>query len=138
MEEKIMNIIKAMDDSEIVSLWNEYCYASNRYDDEIFDDYTLEEMINNSNEGGLYWVNRFYFGSDDYSENGSANPNRNYFQFDGYGNINSFDYVYNNYTNEFSYIYPEEMIDYMIENKESFGNDEIDEVLEATEEAEEA
>jgi len=134
MEEKIMEIIKALDDSEIVSLWNEYCYAANRYDDEIFDSYALEEMIDNSNEGGLYWVSRFFYGSDDYSTEGSANPNRDFFQFDGYGNLKSFDYVYNNFKDEFSYVYPEEMIDYMIENKESFGNDEIEEVFEEVEE----
>lgn len=134
MEKKIREIITALDDSEIITLWNEYCYASNRYDDEIFDDYQLEEMINNSNEGGLYWVNRFFFGSDDYSTEGSANPNRSYFRFDGYGNIESFDYVYNNYTDTFNHVYEDELIDYMIENSESFGNDEIAEILEGTEE----
>ena len=137
MEEKIMEIIRGLETSDIVTLWNEYCYAANRYDDEIFDAYALEEMIDNSNEGGLYWVNRFFFGSDDYSEDGSANPNRDYFQFDGYGNLRSFDYVYNDYTKEFSYVYPEEMIDYMIENEESFANDEIEAVFDEYKETEE-
>lgn len=126
-----MDIIKAMDDSEIISLWNEYCYEINNYDNEILDDYRMEELIESSNENGLYWANRFYFGSDDFSENGSANPNRNYFQFNGYGNIVSFDYVYNKYTGEFYHVYPEEMVDYMVENMESFGNDDIAEILEA-------
>lgn len=134
MTEKIMEIIKALDDSEIVSLWNEYCYATNNYDDEILTDYALEELIENSNESGLYWVNRFFFGSDDYSTDGSANPNRSFFQFNGYGNIRSFDYVYNNFSGEFHYVDAEEMIDYMIENKESFGNDEIEEIFEESEE----
>lgn len=131
MEEKIMEIIKAMDDCDIVRLWNEYCYATNNYDDEIFDGYAIEELIENSNEGATYWINRFFYGSDDYNENSGANPNRDYFQFNGYGNIVSFDYIYNSYSGKFSHIDETDLVDYIIENKESFGNDEIEEILAA-------
>ena len=138
MEEKILNIFKEMDDDEIVSIWNEYCYECNMYDDEILDYDRMEELIENSNEGGLYWINRFFYGSDDYSSEGSANPNRNYFSFNGYGNIESFDYIYNSYSGEFNHIDIDALIDYIIENKESFNNDDIQEILDDTEESEEA
>jgi hypothetical protein len=138
MEEKILNIFKEMDDDEIVSIWNEYCYETNNYDDEILDYDRMEELIENSNESGLYWINRFFYGSDDYSSEGSANPNRNYFSFNGYGNIESFDYIYNSYSGEFNHIDIDALIDYIIENNESFSNDDIQEILDESEESEEA
>lgn len=138
MEEKILNIFKEMDDDEIVSIWNEYCYETNNYDDEILDYDRMKELIENSNKGGLYWINRFFYGSDDYSSEGSANPNRNYFSFNGYGNIVSFDYIYNSYSGEFNHIDIDALIDYIIENNESFNNDDIQEILEESEESEEA
>lgn len=138
MEEKILNIFRNMDDDEIVSIWNEYVYETNNYDDEILDYDRMEELIENSNEGGLYWVNRFFYGSDDYSSEGSANPNRNYFSFNGYGNIESFDYIYNSYSGDFNHIDIDALIDYIIENNESFNNDDIQEILEESEESEEA
>ena len=133
MKEKILEVIKEMEDGDIISLWNEYCYDANRYDDEIIDAYKLEELIENSNDA-MNWLNRFYFGYDDYNKEGSANPNRNYFTFNGYGNIISFDYIYNSYKEEFSYIFIDDLIDYIIENENAFGVDEIEEILEESEE----
>lgn len=133
MKNKILNAIKAMDDSEIIRLWNEFVYDTNRYDDEILDAYQLEEWLSNSNGDTISILNRFYFGSDDMNPEGSANPNRNYFTFNGYGNIISFDYIYNEYTNEFYHIDIDDLVNYIIENNESFYNDEISEILEAIE-----
>lgn len=132
MKEKILEVIKGMEDSDIVQLWNEYCQDANRYDDEIMDAYTMEEWITNSNDV-MNILNRFYFGSDEEREGTSANPNRDYFTFNGYGNIISFDYIYNSYTEEFSYIFVDELIDYIIENENAFGVDEIAEILEEIE-----
>lgn len=139
LKERIRTALTEMDDSEIVNIWNEYCYTTNNFDDEIFNDCALEEMINNSQDGALYWVNRFFYGSDDYSKDGSANPNRNYFQFNGYGNIQSFDYIYNNYSDTFSYIDVDSLIDYIIDNNDSLYCDDIQEILDdfETEETEE-
>lgn len=140
--EMILSVIEEMDDDAIVCLWNEFCCDSDRYDDEILTSDSLEELIENSNEGGLYWVNRFFYGSDAYGE-GSANPNRNYFTFNGYGNINSFDYVYNKFAKElgkgdgFNNIDVEELIDYIIENNNDFGNDDIRAILDEEETEEE-
>ena len=130
--ERIMDVLKEMDDSELVSVWNEYCYATNRYDDEILDAYSMEEWIENA-EDKISLLNRFYFGHDDMDENGSANPNRNYFTFNGYGNVISFDYIYNSYTNEFNYIYVNDLIDYIIENEDSLCNDDIQDILDDAE-----
>lgn len=79
----------------------------------------------------LDWLNRFYYGSDEYStDEGSANPNRNYFTFNAYGNVISFDYIYNSYTKEFNHMDIDELIDYIIENDDSLFNDDIQEILE--------
>lgn len=126
--ERIMDVLKEMNDSELVSVWNEYCYATNRYDDEILDAYRLEEWVNNSGDT-MNILNRFYFGYDDYDKNGSANPNRNYFTFNGYGNIISFDYIYNSSSNEFDYIDVNDLVDYIIENEDSLYNDDIQDIL---------
>ena len=128
-------LFKEMNESELISVWNEYCYATNRYDDEIMDSYQLEEWANNSDDV-IGILNRFYFGSDEERENTSANPNRDYFTFNGYGNIISFDYIYNQFTDEFSYIDVDDLAEYILENEEAFYNDDVQEILD-TEESEE-
>jgi hypothetical protein len=136
-EKEIREILTKIDESELVSIWNDFCMNDNRYDDEIMDYCTLEEYISNAGDDTMQWLNRFYFGSDDYSdESGSANPNRNYFTFNGYGNIISFDYLYNEYTDKFNYIDDELLIDYIIDNQESFSNDDIQEIIDALEDIE--
>lgn len=135
MEKRILEVIKEMQDSEIVTLWNEYCYATNHYDDEIMDQYRLEEYLSGcSTEDTISLLNRFYFGHDENNENSSANPNRNYFTFNGYGNIISFDYIYNQYTDEFYNIYIDDLIEYIISNQDALYNDEIQEIIDSIEE----
>ena len=141
--ERILNVIEEMEDNDIVNLWNEYVWEVGNYDDEIFDYDRLEELIENSSESGMYWANRFFFGSDQFDEKGSANPNRNFFVFDGYGNIESFDYVYNKYAKEmgrgdgFYNVDVEDLINYILENEEDFGYSEIKDILEDEEDEEE-
>ena len=133
LNEKIIETIKGMDDGEIIRIWNEYCREANRYDDEIMDAYEMEEWVNNTGDK-MSLLNRFYFGSDDYNKEGSANPNRNYFCFNGYGNIISFDCIYNEYTDEFYHMDANELADYIEENRESFYNDELEELFDELEE----
>jgi len=130
MNERLLELFENMEDNEIVSVWNEYCYETNNYDDEILNYDRLEELIRcDSQNDAFYWINRFFYGSDDYNEEGGANPNRDYFKFNAYGNIISFDYIYNSYSKEFSHIDIDELINYIIENQESFYNDDIQEIL---------
>lgn len=126
-KERIINLFKGMNDGEVISVWNEYCYSSNNYDDVIMDSSALEETL--QGQDVFYIANRFFFGSDDYNEQGGANPNRDYFVFNGYGNIVSFDYIYNEYSDKFNHIDIDDLIDYIIENEEAFYNDEIQEIL---------
>lgn len=127
MNEKILNVFKAMEDEEIRVIWNEYCYATNSYDDEILDAYAFEEWA--GNEDTMNVLNRMYFGHDEEGTNSSANPNRNYFCFNGYANVISFDYIYNEYSEKFYNMDIDALIDYIVENNESFNNDDIEEIL---------
>lgn len=120
----LINLFKEMNESDLISVWNEYCREVNLYDDEIMDAYELEEWVNNSSDA-MNILNRFYFGSDEEREGTSANPNRNYFAFNGYGNIISFDYIYNQYSDKFYYIDVDDLADYIIKNENAFYNDDI-------------
>ena len=128
LKERIIDLFKEMNDGEVISVWNEYCRKVNKFDDEIMDAYELEEWANNSGDT-MNILNRFFFGSDEEREGTSANPNRNYFTFNGYGNIISFDYIYNQFTDEFYYVDADELAEYIAENEEAFYNDEIQELL---------
>ena len=89
------------------------------------DEYQIEEWASDSGDV-MNILNRFYFGSDDERPGSSANPNRNYFTFNGYGNIISFDYIYNQFTDEFYHIFEDDLIDYMIKESRHFDNSEIE------------
>ena len=133
--EVLKDIFRNMDDDDIVSVWNEYCYNTDNYDDEILSWERLEEyMQEGCKDDPFYWINRFYYGSDDYGNEGGANPNRNYYSFNGYGNLNSFDYIYNQYTDTFNHMDIDDLIDYIIENNEDFCNSDISDFLEECEE----
>jgi hypothetical protein len=75
IKENILN----MSYSEIVTLHNEYCRNMSYYDDEIFenDPYIINEIFSDSFKA-LQCM--FY---------GKYNPNHDFFQFDGYGNLQS-------------------------------------------------
>ena len=128
LKERIIDLFKEMNDEEVISVWNEYCREVNKFDDEIMDAYELEEWANNSGDT-MNILNCFFFGSDEEREGTSANPNRNYFKFNGYGNIISFDYIYNQFTDEFHYVDADELAEYIAENEEAFYNDEIQEII---------
>ena len=126
--ERIINLFKEMSEGDLIRVWNDYCMESQHYDDEIMDAYEMKEWANNYDDKiGL--LNRFFFGSDEGREGTSANPNRDYFTFNGYGNIISFNYIYNEYTDEFYFMDAEALANYIVDNEEAFGNDEIQDIL---------
>lgn len=67
--------------SELMQLWNDYCYSISDYDNEFFynDSYTLNDLFNNDIERALRCA--FY---------GGYHPNADFFKFDGYGNLESY------------------------------------------------
>lgn len=66
------------------------CYDGYLGDERYYSMCDLEEFV----RGGdvIYWLNRAYFGHDENDTNSSFNPNRDYFRFNGYGNLVSSDW----------------------------------------------
>lgn len=130
LSNQIMEILKGMDDSELVYVWNEYCERVNNYDDRIESIDLLEDMF--SGDCIINILNRAYFGNDQFNENSSFNPNRDWFTFNGYGNLVSLECIgWNEYAQEFMYSGFDEdaVVDYIIDNMDSLENDEISELL---------
>ena len=132
---KILETLKEMDDNELVTFWNEYCSSNSYYDDIIYDYDAMVEMMSDGSNDAMYWVNRFFYGYDEFNGSGnSANPNRNFFIFNGYANIVSFDYIYNEYADEFYNMDADALVDYIVENSDALYNDTIQELLDSIEE----
>lgn len=119
----IKEAIEDMDDGSAVCLWNEYCDAASRYDDRIEDMATLPDLFDTSSADAVFnLLNRFYFGHDENDEKSSANPNRDYFYFNGYGNIVSTDYPQDQ-------IDADDLAEWIVEHEDALYNDEIQELL---------
>lgn len=117
--EKLIDYIQELSTPAAVALHNEYCYATNNYDDEIFDNDNINEMCAGQD---AYWIAcRVFYG--DY------NPNSEYVKFNSYGNFQS---IYN--YNIFDYIDENEIANYIIDNDEDFGESDIRYILDDIEE----
>lgn len=80
----IKDAIEDMSDGEAVCIWNEYCGNASRYDDTIISMDELPDLFDTSSADAVFnLLNRFYFGRDENDERSSANPNRDYFYFNG-------------------------------------------------------
>lgn len=123
MEERIKEIIEEMSTYGAITLWNGYCDLANRMDDRIYYMDDFNKTMNGREP--LDIAKTCYFGV--------FNPIHELFWFDGYANLESGDWI----DGERSPFYIDELVDYIIENEEDFGNDNIAEVLEGEEEEEE-
>ena len=133
----VMDALKAMDASELVQVWNEYCYKVNRYDDEVFDMAMFNEVYANTEPEEI--ARRCFYGHDEYGDESSFNPNRAWFYFNGYGNPVSVEYLgWNSYADKFmgDCIDAEELAEYVAENLDSLYNDDLQEVVDRIEEVE--
>ena len=117
-EERLQNIIDNMEDAELISAWNERC-DSYSYDedhiyymseiDELFYDVKVSEFLSNL-------ADDFRVGDD-------------YFK-DGVWGIESFDDIYD-------VINDDDLIEYIINEGDDLGNDDIREILDEEDEEEE-
>ena len=120
LEANITEYLESLRSSELLSIHSEFCSAANYYDNEVFNMDNFEEIV--SGWKPLELAQRIFYGD--------FNPNRNYFYFNGYGNLVSTDY-------------PEDLIDiseivsYIVENDDELYNDEIREMLDEYNEDEE-
>lgn len=117
-EERLQNIIDNMEDDELISAWNERCDSYSYDDDHIYYMYEIDELFHDVK------VSEFLSNLADDFRVGDA-----YFK-DGVFGIESFDDIYD-------VIDDDDLIEYIINEDEDFGNDDIREILDEEEEDEE-
>ena len=120
MKEQIRETIESLDDWDLVELHNEYCRANNYYDDEIFDMAVIDDLLCDMKPSKV--LNLAFYGD--------FNPNHEYFKFNGYGNLESLDYLSD-------YIDIDDITKYVVENEDSLGCQALAEKLEELSEDEE-
>lgn len=132
-QEQILNVLKEMDDTELMYLWNEYALDNRMPDDEVFTMEQFDEIY--ASYSPIEIATRCFYGHDEWGESSSFNPNRDFFYLNGYGNPVSLSYIgWNEYTEEF--MFPsinfgyERMIEDILNGDYETDNDEINEILE--------
>lgn len=133
----IIEVLKGVDDNELVRLWNEVIWSESSYDDEVFAMDMFNEIYMETEPEEI--ARRCFYGHDEWNTESPFNPNRSFFYFNGYGNPVSLDCIgWNEYAHKFmaDCIDPDRIADYCIEHREAFDNDEIEETIEQLEEVE--
>lgn len=133
LTERIMETIKEMSDTDLMYLWNDYAQDNAMYDDQVFPMEDFNEFYNSCDPVEI--ATRCFYGHDEWGNESSFNPNRDFFYLNGYGNPVSLSYIgWNGYTNEF--MFPsinygiERLIEDLIDGNFKTDNDDINELLE--------
>ena len=111
--QKIVDYINSMNDEEVIELHNRYCEAAGYEDDSIYSMYELDEILEGRTPTDI--LSRGFYGD--------FRPQNAFFWFNGYGNLESADY-----TSDMP-ISAIDIANYILSEKDSLGNDEIQEML---------
>lgn len=115
--EKIKKAIEAMNDNDIISLHNAYCDQTESEDRIIYQMADFDEIMN----GVEPWeVARSCFYGRHFC------PVDDYFFFNGYGNIESINYILHD---ERAFICLSDIAQYIIDNSDCLGNMEIADIM---------
>ena len=124
--EEVLEMLRDMDDYELVAIHNEYCDEVNYVDDRIYSMGEFDELYCMDGKSPLDVIRDAF--------NGSFNPNDDWFRWNGYGNLESTD-------RPEDWMDLDDIADYIVENDEDFDNDDLrdlmDEIEEENEEEEE-
>lgn len=114
--EVIENALRKMSTEDIIAIHNAYCDASNNMDDYIYSMSDFDEVM----YGVSPWkvARCCYFGE-------SFNPCRDYFRFNGYANLESFDYAPGGNSGVYTY----DIAEYIDKNEDALYNDTIQDIL---------
>ena len=115
--EKLIDYIDSMNNDEVIELHNSYCDAAGYGDDRVYGMWDLEEVLCGMKPVDILCM----------SFHGSFNPHHSFFWFNGYGNLESADYIGG------TPICAEDIADYILSAEDSLGNDEIQEILDGEE-----
>ena len=118
---KLVDYINSMNTDEIVVLHNDYCEAAGYDNDHI---YSMEDMDSVMLGANPRWIleRAFY---------GKFNPRHEYFRFNNSCNLESADYIFE------MPISVDDIADYILSEKDSLGNDKIQEILDGEDELQE-
>lgn len=83
-KDKVLEMIKNLDDDMLLNLWRNYCDSNNDPDNEIFSMDDFDEFAGYAvdSNGALWLTQRVYYGN--------FNPNDSYWGWSAYGNLKSF------------------------------------------------
>ena len=110
---KLVDYINDMNDDEVIELHNSYCEAAGYEDDRIYGMYELDEILEGRTPTDILSMG-FY---------GDFRPQHDFFWFNGYGNLESTDYIAD------MPIFAIDIANYILSEKDSLGNDEIQGIL---------
>lgn len=121
LKDRIIEALNDMSDSDLYYLFNQYCEEAGYDDDRIEDMDNFDELFQ-----GSAWdaVRAAYYGD--------FRPTDNYFIFNAYGNLVSFDYL----TDKNSPYDEDQVADFIIDNENALDNSDIQDILDEYNESE--
>ena len=119
MYNKLTKLLEEMSASELITIHNEYCDEVNGWDNHIYEMDDLNDVLCDTKPDE---VARLIFYGD-------FNPNHEYFVFNGYGNLESFNEWQVN-----EYVFISDIVRHIIERDDDLYNDEIRSLLDEAEE----
>ena len=119
----IKNVLEGMNTADIIAVHNKYCDGSNNMNDYIYGMDEFDEIMGNMLP--LDIVRAAYYGHE-------FNPTHDYFWFNGYANLESFDFA----SDENSGVYVSDIAEYIDRNNDALNNDDIQAILDEYEEGE--
>lgn len=112
--EEVLEMLRDMNDSDLVAVHNEYCDKVSCYDDKIYDMYEINNLLYGRSPLEIITDAR------------DVNANDSYIRYDGYGNLESTDYPQD-------WMDLDEIADYIVENDDALYNDDIRDLLDEIE-----
>lgn len=116
--EKLIECIDGMNSDEFISLHNDYCDAAGFRDDRIYSAQELDDLLSFTPPVDILCM----------GFHGSVNPHHAFFWFNGYGNIESADYISG------TPAYTRDIVDYILLEEDALENDEIQYILDEEDE----
>lgn len=119
--ERVKAVLDDMSDEDKVYIWNEYCRNINDDISEIYPMDDFDDMAEGMSPSDI--ARSIFYG-------GGFNPNDKFVGYTGYGNFVSFSYL----DDDNARFYIDDLVDYIVDNDESFGDDDIREALDGDDE----
>ena len=113
-KEEVLEMLRDMNDSDLVAVHNEYCDKVRYYDDRIYDMYEINDLLYGRSPLEIITDAR------------DVDANDNYIRYNGYGNLESTDCPDD-------WMDLDEIADYIVENDDALRNDDIRDLLDEIE-----